>query len=343
MLKRLQAYLRIIRIFVAVFQDICGCQRFRRRLPCGKIFFRNGQQNLIRKERISGTYAPAEFFAVDHQVQRTVQEPFRKNGRISLRQMNVNMRISAGKTTDAGRQDVGREKIAGADGQLPGLELILTIYKIFKLILDIHDFFGSITFPMVLGYGFPAAYFPEEVRVLLASLCCCRQRLPQGAPTSPALSNLVMKHFDEAMAAWCGPQNIAYTRYCDDMTFSGDLNPGAVIGRVRGFLETMGMELNHSKTAVCSQFSRQTVTGITVNQVCQLPREDRRKLRQEVYLCLRYGTGESRPADSVRRLEQILGKVSYLLQVRPDDRWFLEQREALKEMLKKERGQVYES
>ena len=217
------------------------------------------------------------------------------------------------------------------------------IGKPLVLKLDIHDFFGSITFPMVLGYGFPAAYFPEEVRVLLASLCCCRQRLPQGAPTSPALSNLVMKHFDEAMAAWCGPQNIAYTRYCDDMTFSGDLNPGAVIGRVRGFLETMGMELNHSKTAVCSQFSRQTVTGITVNQVCQLPREDRRKLRQEVYLCLRYGTGESRPADSVRRLEQILGKVSYLLQVRPDDRWFLEQREALKEMLKKERGQVYES
>lgn len=217
------------------------------------------------------------------------------------------------------------------------------IGKPLVLKLDIHDFFGSITFPMVLGYGFPAAYFPEEVRVLLASLCCCRQRLPQGAPTSPALSNLVMKHFDEAMSAWCGPQNIAYTRYCDDMTFSGDLNPGAVIGRVRGFLETMGMELNHSKTAVCSQFSRQTVTGITVNQVCQLPREDRRKLRQEVYLCLRYGTGESRPADSVRRLEQILGKVSYLLQVRPDDRWFLEQREALKEMLKKERGQVYES
>ncbi len=217
------------------------------------------------------------------------------------------------------------------------------IGKPLVLKLDIHDFFGSITFPMVLGYGFSAAYFPEEVRVLLASLCCCRQRLPQGAPTSPALSNLVMKHFDEAMAAWCGPQNIAYTRYCDDMTFSGDLNPGAVIGRVRGFLETMGMELNHSKTAVCSQFSRQTVTGITVNQVCQLPREDRRKLRQEVYLCLRYGTGESRPADSVRRLEQILGKVSYLLQVRPDDRWFLEQREALKEMLKKERGQVYES
>ena len=118
MLKYLQAYLRSPGSFVAILQNICGCERFRNILPFGKVFFGDGQQDLIRKKRISGAYAPAEFFAVDHQVQRTVQEPFRKNGRISLRQMNVNMRISAGKTTDAGRQDVGREKIAGADAVL---------------------------------------------------------------------------------------------------------------------------------------------------------------------------------------------------------------------------------
>ena len=85
--------------------------------------------------------------------------------------------------------------------------------------LDINDFFGSITFPFVLGYGFPAAYFPEEVRVLLASVCCCRQRLPQGAPSSPALSNLVMRSFDDIMVSWCAARGIVYTRYCDDMTF----------------------------------------------------------------------------------------------------------------------------
>lgn len=209
--------------------------------------------------------------------------------------------------------------------------------------LDIYDFFGSITFPLVLGYGFPAAYFPEQVRVLLASLCCCRQRLPQGAPSSPALSNLVMKSFDEAMMSWCGSREIAYTRYCDDMTFSGDFNPASVIGRVRGFLESMDMELNWKKTAVCSQAGRQVVTGITVNEICQLPREDRRKLRQEIYLCLRHGTGEKEPAAAVRRLEQLLGKVSYLLQVRPDDQWFLERKEALKALLKKERERAHES
>ena len=75
--------------------------------------------------------------------------------------------------------------------------------------LDIRDFFGSITFPLVLGRGFPAAYFPQEVRTLLASLCCFHQHLPQGAPTSPALSNLVMKPFDAHMLAWCGERGSA--------------------------------------------------------------------------------------------------------------------------------------
>ena len=204
--------------------------------------------------------------------------------------------------------------------------------------LDIRDFFGSITFPLVLGRGFPAAYFPQEVRTLLASLCCFHQHLPQGAPTSPSLSNLVMKPFDAHMLAWCGERGISYTRYCDDMTFSGDFKPASVIGKTTGFLETMGMELNREKTVISSQAERQTVTGITVNQVCQLPRDTRRKLRQEVHRVLRYGTGETDPVQSVRCLERLLGRVSYLLQVRPDDAWFQERRKELRKLLKQERG-----
>lgn len=204
--------------------------------------------------------------------------------------------------------------------------------------LDIRDFFGSITFPLVLGRGFPAAYFPQEVRTLLTSLCCFHQHLPQGAPTSPSLSNLVMKPFDAHMLAWCGERGISYTRYCDDMTFSGDFKPASVIGKTTGFLETMGMELNREKTVISSQAGRQTVTGITVNQVCQLPRDTRRKLRQEVHRVLRYGTGETDPVQSVRCLERLLGRVSYLLQVRPDDAWFQERRKELRKLLKQERG-----
>ena len=211
-------------------------------------------------------------------------------------------------------------------------------WKKLVLKLDIRDFFGSITFPLVLGRGFPAAYFPQEVRTLLTSLCCFHQHLPQGAPTSPSLSNLVMKPFDAHMLAWCGERGISYTRYCDDMTFSGDFKPASVIGKTTGFLETMGMELNREKTVISSQAERQTVTGITVNQVCQLPRDTRRKLRQEVHRVLRYGTGETDPVQSVRCLERLLGRVSYLLQVRPDDAWFQERRKELRKLLKQERG-----
>ena len=98
--------------------------------------------------------------------------------------------------------------------------------------MDIEDFFGSITFPMVLHHAFPAAYFPPAVGVMLASLCCCHDRLPQGAPTSPAISNLVMKPFDEYMEAWCGEREIVYSRYCDDMTFSGVFDGSEVKGKV---------------------------------------------------------------------------------------------------------------
>ena len=206
------------------------------------------------------------------------------------------------------------------------------------LTLDIQDFFDSITFPQVLARCFPIIYFPRPVGVLLASLCCAYERLPQGAPTSPAVSNLVMKPFDEHMLAWCGERNITYSRYCDDMTFSGDFKPASVIGKTTGFLETMGMELNREKTVISSQAGRQTVTGITVNQVCQLPRDTRRKLRQEVHRVLRYGTGETDPVQSVRCLERLLGRVSYLLQVRPDDAWFQERRKELRKLLKQERG-----
>ena len=213
----------------------------------------------------------------------------------------------------------------------------LHLGKPLVLKLDIQDFFGSITFPMVLGRGFPAVYFPEPVRVMLTALCCFRQRLPQGAPTSPALSNLVMKPFDDYMLSWCGERKISYTRYCDDMTFSGEFHPGTVIGKTAGFLEAMGMELNQRKTSLCFQSGRQTVTGIAVNQVCQLPREDRRKLRQQVHRILRYGTGQEDPVKSVGCLERLLGKVSYLLYIRPDDPWFSDRREKIQELLRQER------
>lgn len=197
--------------------------------------------------------------------------------------------------------------------------------------LDIHDFFGSITFPMVLHHVFPSTYFPPAVGTLLASLCCYRDRLPQGAPTSPAVSNLVMKPFDDHMLEWCRSRRITYSRYSDDMAFSGDFDPGEVIRKTENFLRAMGMELNREKTRVCAVGGRQSVTGIVVNEKPGLPRDYRRALRQELHYCMIYGVEEK----SAACLRSLLGKTVYLLSVNPEDQWFQGAEAFLREELKK--------
>ncbi len=211
--------------------------------------------------------------------------------------------------------------------------------------LDIKDFFGSIPFKMVLSRAFPVQYFPLEVGVLLTSLCCYGEYLPQGAPTSPMISNLVMKPFDEFMADWCSGQNISYSRYCDDMTFSGDFDVRKVRRRAEGFLHSMGFELNPDKTRVLPQSSRQTVTGLVVNDRVQVTALYRRNLRQEVHYCRRFGVKEhllrsgkaerflfpDGTVDCRRYLQVLLGKVQYVRLTRPEDAWFLKAEEWLKE------------
>ncbi len=211
--------------------------------------------------------------------------------------------------------------------------------------LDIEDFFGSITFPMVQRHGFPGQYFPPAVGTLLTSLCCYRDYLPQGAPTSPAVSNLVMRPFDEYMERWCGERDIAYTRYCDDMTFSGDFDVPLVRNKVYGYLRAMGFEPNRKKTRVLTRGSRQLVTGIVVNQKPQVPREYRRNVRQELYYCRKYGVEEhlrrrgmlklqQYVSVSVRRyLEVLLGKINFILMANPEDVWFREAKEEVKKAL----------
>lgn len=195
--------------------------------------------------------------------------------------------------------------------------------------LDVEDFFGSITFPMVYQKAFPGIYYPEPVRMLLTKLCCYEEKLPQGAPTSAAISNLVMKPFDTHMGGWCLERGISYTRYCDDMTFSGTFDAGAVIRKVRGFLEAMGFSLNEKKTQLLKQGQRQVVTGVVVNEKPQAPKSLRRQLRQEWYYCKKYGvkahlshknSGKEPEEAEVRRyLGRLLGQVQFVLQLNSED------------------------
>lgn len=210
--------------------------------------------------------------------------------------------------------------------------------------LDIKDFFQHILFYQVYQSAFPTVYFPPSVGTLLTHLCCYLDYLPQGAPTSAAISNLVMKNFDTYMGAWCEEKGIHYSRYCDDMTFSGNFDAGAVIRRVSGFLKSMGFKLNPGKIKVVSCHQRQEITGIVVNRKIQVTREYRRQLRQEIYYCKRFGLqahleavrdtrflpfGE---AGIMRYWLSLLGRVNYVLHVNQEDRCFLREKSELMKM-----------
>ena len=191
--------------------------------------------------------------------------------------------------------------------------------------LDILHFFDSIRYSTVKAKVFPEEIYAEPLRILLTMLCYHKDALPQGAPSSPAITNIILYEFDELMGQWCQERDIAYTRYCDDMTFSGDFDPSEVIRFVRLELKKLGFLLNEQKTKVQRPGQQQAVTGIVVNEKLSISADYRRKLRQDLYYCRKFGIQEHLqkigleiPADTYRM--RLLGKVNYVLQVHPDDR-----------------------
>ena len=89
--------------------------------------------------------------------------------------------------------------------------------------------------------------YSESIRVLLTMLCYYKDSLPQCAPTSPAITDIIMYDFDEIVGEFCNAKNIAYTRYCDDMTLSGDFNEREIISLVKTELRKLGLFLKKRK------------------------------------------------------------------------------------------------
>lgn len=203
--------------------------------------------------------------------------------------------------------------------------------------LDIRHFFDNIIFPLVKRKAFPAERYSEQNRILLTILCTHYDTLPQGAPTSPAITNIIMRDFDNSVGRWCSQRHISYTRYCDDMTFSGDFEPAMVISFVKNELHTMGLFLNERKTTIVRSDKRQCVTGIVVNEKTSIPKEYKRKIRQEMYYCLKYGLSSSMEKKKVQisndeYMASLLGRINYVLSVEPDNQEMLGYRDTVKQM-----------
>ena len=196
--------------------------------------------------------------------------------------------------------------------------------KTVVLKLDIRHFFDRLIYPLIKQKAFPAERYSEQNRVLLSLLCVYRDVLPQGAPTSPAISNIIMREFDNKIGAWCVAQGIDYTRYCDDMTFSGDFDPAPVKRFVKDELRRLGLFLNDKKTVVVRRGQRQTVTGLVVNEHARIPAAYKAHIRQEMHYCQKHGIAShlaavgstDTPEDFARSL---LGRINYVLSVEPEN------------------------
>nr|HEX4312484.1 reverse transcriptase family protein [Kofleriaceae bacterium] len=164
--------------------------------------------------------------------------------------------------------------------------------------LDLKDFFPTLTYRRIkgmfrgLGYGDAAATIfallcsePEVDEVELDGLrwyvATGARTLPQGAPTSPAVTNIVCRRLDARLAGAARALGFAYTRYADDLTFSGaaGADVGAMLDRVRFVTAAEGFAEHPAKTRVLRRGRRQEVTGVVVNSKLGVERETLRKFR----------------------------------------------------------------
>jgi hypothetical protein len=211
-----------------------------------------------------------------------------------------------------------------------------------KLLLkfDLADFFPTIHYYRVVGLFASLGYVVGDARFAardeatqvaptLARLCCYtpepyawgNARLPQGAPTSPAISNLVCRRLDARLEGLAQRNQGVYTRYADDLTFSfpaHELN----LGRFRWWVDQIchqeGFLVNPSKFHVIRASQRQLVTGIVVNDELRVPREERRRFRAILHNCHQHGVA-SQARGCPRFGDYLRGFASYVHMVHPEE------------------------
>ncbi|MCM2285939.1 MAG: retron St85 family RNA-directed DNA polymerase [Desulfobacula sp.] len=201
--------------------------------------------------------------------------------------------------------------------------------------IDIKDFFGTIKFPKVY-HAFYQMGYSETVSGMLAKLCCLNDCLPQGAPTSPYISNLISRSIDKRIGNYSIKNNLRYTRYSDDLTLSGNIEEKTIpkiIHMVRIILQKNGFQIQKSKLKILRNSNRQSVTGIVVNHKLSVCREYKKAIRQEVYYIQKYGLDSHLERINCQKknyINHLKGKINWILSIEKKNKEFQGYRELLK-------------
>lgn len=188
--------------------------------------------------------------------------------------------------------------------------------------LDLKDFFPSISFRQVmkifLGTGYPVA-----VAYFLARICCLNKSLPQGAATSPSLSNLVAKRLDMGLAKYAATGGLTYTRYADDLAISGEAIGSTEIRQIQYIVEKQGFSLNTKKTRLLQGKTQKIITGVSISDgKLALPRRAVREIKLEAYHLKKHGFFAHSKVKGVLDpllMERLLGRIGFWLQIDPEN------------------------
>ena len=213
--------------------------------------------------------------------------------------------------------------------------------------MDLHDFFPSISGPRVNAL-FRTAGYPDAVADRLGGICTnaaprgmwktlakgldplamaearalyAWPHLPQGAPTSPALANICSWRVDCRLSGLADAVGATYTRYADDLAFSGDEEFERCVERfalrVAAILHEEGFQIHHRKTRVMRQGVRQYLAGIVTNDRLNVVRADFDKLKAILTNCVRHGAkGQNREGHPAFR-QHLDGRVGFVEMVNP--------------------------
>lgn len=199
--------------------------------------------------------------------------------------------------------------------------------KRFIFNIDIEDYFGSINFGRVRGFFIKNKNFELDPKVatLIAQIACYRNKLPQGSPASPIISNLISHILDMRLIELSAKNKCFYTRYADDITFSTNLTefPQEIAyesedkiwspsKKLIKLISKNGFNINYQKVRMQLKFSRQEVTGLTTNKIINTPIEYRKNARAMVRSLIMKGSFHMPKEEKEASIEQLHGILSFI-------------------------------
>lgn len=208
----------------------------------------------------------------------------------------------------------------------------------YVLNIDLEDFFGSINFGRVYGLLTKAPYkIHPIIAAAIAKACTLDNYLPQGAPSSPILSNLICAKMDSELARLADANRCTYTRYADDITFSTNrpTMPLASMHRnedgiafyellppLREIIERNGFLINEKKVRLSEEIHRQEVTGLIVNRRINVKRRLIREVRAMLHAWRKFGLAAAQAEfekeyGGTSDIESVIrGKIAFIGQIR---------------------------